>query len=40
MFEKQGLPRLTDHIQDNDDFLRPLDDLQEAILDYQVRSRP
>ena len=38
--EKPGLPQLTDHVQDNDDLFRPLDDLQEAILDYQVRSQP
>ena len=37
--ENQGLPRLTDHVQD-DDLFRCLDDLQEAILDYRVRSQP
>ena len=38
--EKPGLSQLTDHVQDNDDLFRPLDDLQEAIFDYQVRSQP
>ena len=38
--EKPGLPQLTDHVQDNDDLFRSLDDLQEAILNYQVRSQP
>ena len=38
--ENQGLPRLTDHVQDDDDLFRCLDDLQEAILDYRVRSQP
>ena len=35
--EKQGLPQLD---AQDDDLLRPLDDLQEAILDYRVRSQP
>src|ERR1700753_1191186 len=38
--EKQGLPRLTDHAQDDNDLFRSLDDLQEVILDYRVRSHP
>ena len=38
--EKQGVPQLTDHVQDDGDSLRPLEDLQEAILDYRVRSQP
>ena len=38
--EEQGLPRLTDHVQDDGDLLRPLEDLREAILDYRVRSQP
>ena len=40
--EKWGSPRLTDHVQDDDDdnLFRSLDDLQEAILDYRVRSQP
>ena len=38
--EKRGLPRLIDHVQDYDDLFRSLDDLQEAILDYRVRSQP
>ena len=40
--EKQGLPRLTgtDQVQDDGDLLRSLDDLQEAILNYRVRSQP
>ena len=38
--EKQGVPQLTDHVQDDGDLLRPLEDLQEAILDYRVRSQP
>ena len=38
--EKPGFSRLTDHVQDNDDWFRLLDDLQEAILNYQVRSQP
>ena len=38
--EKQGLPRLTDCVQDGDDLFRCLDDLQEAIVDYRVRSQP
>ena len=38
--ENQGLPRLTDDVQDDDDLFRCLDDLQEAILDYRVRSQP
>ena len=37
--EEQGLSRLTDHLQD-DDLFQSLDDLQEAILDYRVRSKP
>ena len=38
--EKPGLPQLTDHVQDNDDLFRPLENLQEAILNYKVRSQP
>ena len=38
--EKLGLPRPTDLVQGDNDLFRPLDDLQEAILNYQVRSRP
>ena len=38
--EKPGLPRPTDLVQGNDELFRPLDDLQEAILNYQVRSQP
>ena len=38
--EKQGLPQLTDCVQDDDDLFRCLDDLQEAIFDYRVRSQP
>ena len=38
--EKLELPQLTDRPQDDDDLFRPLDDLQEAIFDYQVRSQP
>ena len=38
--EKQELPRPTDLVQGNDDLFRPLDNLQEAILDYRVRSQP
>ena len=37
---KQGLPWLTDHVQDDGDLLRSLEDLQEAILGYRVRSQP
>ena len=36
--EEQGLPGLTDHVHD-DDLFRSLDDLQEAIFDYRVRSQ-
>ena len=35
--EKRGLPQPTDH--EDDDLFRSLDDLQEAILDYRVRSQ-
>ena len=35
--EKQELPLPTDHVQD---VFRLLEDLREAILGYQVRSRP
>ena len=38
--ENQGLPRLTDYVQDDDNLFRSLDDLQEAIFDYRVRSQP
>ena len=38
--ENQGPPRLTDHVQDDGDLFRSLDDLQEAILDYRVRLQP
>ena len=38
--EKLGLPRLNDHVQDDEDLLWPLEDLQEAILNYRVRSQP
>ena len=38
--EKQGVPHLTDHVQDDGDLLRFLGDLQEATLDYRVRSQP
>ena len=38
--EKPGLPQLADHVQDDDDLFRSFDDLQEAILDYWVRSQP
>ena len=34
------LPWLTGHVQDDGDLFRLLDDLQEAILYYQVRSQP
>ena len=37
--EKRGLPQPTDHVQEDDDLFRSLDDLQEAILDYRVRSQ-
>ena len=37
--EKPGLPQLTDCVQDDGDLFRSLDDLQEAILDYRVRSQ-
>ena len=36
---KLGSSRLVDHVQDDEDVLRNLEDLQEAILDYQVCSR-
>ena len=38
--KNQGLPRLTDHVQDDDDLFRSLDDLQEAIFNYRVCSQP
>jgi hypothetical protein len=38
--EKQGLPRLVDHVHDDGGLLRLLGDLQEVILDYRVRSQP
>ena len=38
--EKPGLPQLIDCVQDDDNLFRSLDDLQEAILDYRVRSQP
>ena len=38
--EKSGLLQLTDCVQDDGDLFRLLDDLQEAILYYQVRSQP
>ena len=38
--ENQGLPRVTDHVQDDDGLFRCLDDLQDAILDYRVSSQP
>ena len=38
-FEKpSGVPQLIDHAQGCEDVLRNLDDLQEAVLDYQVCS--
>ena len=37
--EKLGSPRLVDHVQDDEDVLRNLEDLQEAILNYRVCSR-
>ena len=38
--EKLGSSRLVDHVKDDEDVLRNLEDLQEAILDYQVHSQP
>ena len=35
--EKPESPQLTDRAQDDEDLFRPLEDLQEAILNYQVR---
>ena len=31
---------LTDRIQDGEDVFQPLEDLREAMLDYQVHSQP
>ena len=36
--EKLGSPQLVDDVQDDEDVLRNLEDLQEAILDYRVCS--
>ena len=36
--EKPGLRRLADHVQDDEEISGLLEDLQEAIADYQVRS--
>ena len=38
--EKSGLLLSADDIQASEDAFRLLEDIQEAILDYQVRSRP
>ena len=38
--EKPGLLRPADHAQASEDAFQLLEDTQEAILDYQVRSRP
>ena len=38
--EKSGLLLSADNVQASKDAFRLLEDIQEAILDYQVRSRP
>ena len=38
--EKSGLLLPADHVQGREDAFRLLEDIQEVILDYQVRSRP
>ena len=38
--ENQRSPLLTDRIQDGEDVFQPLEDLPEAMLDYQVHSQP
>jgi len=38
--QKSALLRFTDHVQDNEEVSGLLEDLQEAINDYQVCSRP
>ena len=37
LHQKSVLLRFTDHVQDNEDVSGLLEDLQEAISDYQVR---
>ena len=39
LYEKSALIRFTDHVQDNEDVSGLLEDLQEAINDYQVCLR-
>ena len=36
--EKLGLQQLTDHVKEEEDIFRLLEDLQESIICYQVRS--
>ena len=38
--EKSGLLLPADHVQASEDAFRLLEDIQEAILDYQVRTQP
>lgn len=38
LYEKSALLRFTDHVRDNKDVSGLLEDLQEAINDYQVCS--
>ena len=38
--DRQELPLPTGHAQVSEDLLQPLEALQEAILNYQVRSQP
>ena len=38
--QKSALVRFTDHVQDNEEVSGLLEDLQEAINDYQVRPPP
>ena len=38
--EKSGLLLPADHVQASEDAFRILEDVQEAILDYQVRTQP
>ena len=38
--ENPRSPLLTDRIQDGEDVFQSLEDLREAMLDYQVHSQP
>ena len=40
LFEKSGLQQLVEHIQDDEEVSELLEDLQEAISDYNVRLSP